>query len=218
MLDNDSEYSETEEDTPLYENCTYIGGCYPEIYAYTPQHALDENLFRELISNKRLIHPHIIISNEMHDHGFPEQFSVGNICVSNSDKHPKCCFCKLSLPVDLTYYTWTEKEKETNKNACYVCYLEHANQLTTLPVTQTIIESGMENVTDWIHIYTHVPPCHPYSENFNDYSVYCNLYPNSTYYGRFAVSSYAYMCGDEFDIVPELSIDSILDKRCPTSL
>jgi hypothetical protein len=85
--------------------------------------------------------------------------------------------------------------------------------LATLPVTQTILESGFENVGDWIEIYAYYPPNHLYSEDFNDYSVYCNLYPNSTYYGRFAVSSYAYMCGDEFDIVPETSIDDIMDKR-----
>jgi hypothetical protein len=137
MFDSDSEYDEPQYgDTPLYENCTHIGGCCPEIYAYTPQHALDENLFRELVSNKRFgkqsdgqsSNPYIRIAEEMECNDFPEQFSVGKICVSNPDKHPKCCFCKLALPVDLTYYTWPinnapQSRGDLNKNACYLCYI-----------------------------------------------------------------------------------------------
>lgn len=237
MFDNENtdevsefELDTSEKDTPLYDNCTHLGGCYPEIYAYTPQRALDENLFRELITNQRLIHPHIRISKEMEANDFPEQFSVGNICVYRSDTHPICRFCNLAMPVDMTYYTWTipttmvdqstidangdiSTENTCSNNACYLCYNERANQLANLSVTQTRIDSGMENLGDWIHIYTYVPPHRPDSEDFNDYCVYCNLHPNSTYYGRFAVSSYVYMLGDEFYQVPELSLDDLLTKR-----
>ena len=209
--ENENESEHGNENEKLYENCTYIGGygC-DEVYAYTPTNELDEELFKLLTNNELLHHPNIEIKNEMNYCAFNcEQFLVGSICLFNDDdddEHPICNICKLTLPVDLEYYT------ENDINVCHLCHNEK-NTNTNMKITK--INSDLDNVKDWVCIFT-------YNDSYSEYGYlmsycyefYCNLNTNSKYYKQFAINKYVDMLGDEFVIIEETCIDSIVNKYC----
>lgn len=201
---------------PLYENCTMIGNGdnLEGIYAYSPPHSLDENLFRSLVSNHRLQRSYVSICDMGTPFPFLETFKVEDIYLMSATKsHPMCSSCGLALPIDLTYYVCG------NQNACHLCYVKNINEWKRASVKKAIIDSGLDNVNDWVRLFDYsYPTDEAYLEMekdgwaLNECELYCNLYPNSVYYGRFAFSYYVSGLGECIDLAPDTSLDSILDQ------
>ena len=139
---------------------------------------------------------------------FGQQAGIGNIPCYYFKKMPKCAMCNYIIPYDIEYYSTEEplkKEKgitigrglETyhSKNAyilCCFCCNDKENMI------KCIQESGVDNLSDWIKIFT--------KKTFFDY--YCNLNPKSKYYKKFACNTRE----DEFFIVKHNSIDKLINK------
>ena len=75
------------------------------------------------------------------------------------------------------------------------------------------ISSGLDNISDWIYIFTIKRTYMEYGfESYYYYEFYCNLHKNSSHYKKFALNSYVDMLGDEIKIIKESSLEEILKK------
>ena len=186
------------DDELLYKNCICISSFENDIYVYSPINKLDEELFKLLTNNKLLkTQKKIIISNKINKIEFYAGFYVvGNIKVDDSD-NPKCNVCNLSLPFDIKYYN------KNDINICYLCY--DNNHINTNDFIIIHLESNLDNIRDWVSIFTFKKP------GFY-YYFYCNLNANSKYYTKFAMSCYTEMLGVTFNIIKETCIEDIINK------
>lgn len=197
-------YSDDEEQDKLYENCALISSVEPDIYAFAPRNRLDKELFLSLINNLQLTelakkHQRMRIETKMTTLYVGEQGFVGSIGVGIFNTHPVCFKCQLTVPADLTYYVDETKQE----NVCSVCYTnenlhENTNTNEFKPI---IIESGLDNVHDWICIFI-----------YNSTEYYCNLNPNSIYYKQFAMNYYITLMGYNFCKLAETSMEEIIQS------
>ncbi len=80
----------------------------------------------------------------------------------------------------------------------------------------TRIDSGVGNVSDWVHIFTYE---YSYDDGYGSLMkefefYYCNLNNASEHFRKFARNCYVDMSGTDFDIIPETSIDMVIKKHC----
>lgn len=217
ILDENKEDYYGDEDNalrqPLYEHCTYVGGYREYLCAYTPENTLDANLFVALTSDSELVnHLNIKVPDTMDRVAFDcEQMGVGDADTWDSDdQHPRCTVCKLCLPIDLDYYT--SNDPDAPRTLCRICAIDQ--DTSALKVTK--IESGIDNVGDWVRIFTYSYSYEDgYGGTMQEYEpYYCNLNAASKHYRKFASNYYTDMLGTYFEIITETSISEIIKKHC----
>lgn len=215
-----------------YIKIVYIGGCFNDgdVFAYAPQNELDKKIFESFQNMDILKSDNIKLQNSMKNPEFNcEHYYVGKIDMND---HPKCSVCKLSLPADLNYYTQQLNSDDLNdsddsddsdnsdisnkyKNTYYLCHLcyDVTNDINKEQFIVTKIDSDLDNIKDWVHIFTYIKHCEEYVYPMNYYTdYYCNLNPNSQYYKRFAMNYYVEMLGDAFRLINEQTIEEIINK------
>ena len=100
------------------------------------------------------------------------------------------------------------KIKLKNKyNLCSECY--KINKKDNLNFVK--ISSGLDNIADWIEIFSIKKY---YMDNgynsFYYYQYFCNLNKNSPHYKKFACQSYREMLGDIIKIIDKTSLEEII--------
>lgn len=174
-----------------------------EALFYSPRNDLDVQFFNELINNKLLDNKFIKKCDIGEDE--TELFHVvyfPKLCLHEDYEHTYCTDCKLQIPIDMEYYNYDE----TNKNICKKCYNKNDYYKNNTYFTKRMIESGLDNINDWIFIFYLVKEC----VSVYCFEVYCNLNENSPYYKRFAVNNCCDSSGEEIIIIKETCIEDIL--------
>ena len=214
---------------PLYMNCDSIYNISnKDLFIYIPTNELDIELYSSLINSKLLKKENIKVSTEIKNLiSWTDFFLLGKVCLFD-DNYNKCNECQLYLPIDLDFYSnKTNKQlqqedikNETKKlidkyNLCKECYSSdkiESDKKQNLNIVK--ISTGLDNVSDWIYIFTIKINYMDYGYESSYYLDYfCNLNKKSPHYKKFGLNSYVEMLGDEFEIIKETSLQEILDEN-----
>lgn len=206
---------------PLYidcESCTNDGP-----FVYGPKNQLDTDLFQLYINSELLKKKNITIAQSMQiPFLHPEFYFLDDLCLYVNDNeyiYNRCNECQLIIPIDMNFYSNKTNIELQNEilspssgklkdkyNLCKEC-CKHK----TVNLHLVKISSGIDNISDWIHIFT-INKTYDSGYNAKPYynQFYCNLNVNSIHYNKFALMEYYDMLGDEFTIIEETCIEEIL--------
>ena len=219
-LINKSESDSDKKIQQLYIDCEEV---YSNLYTYAPKNELDNELFNSITTYELLKKNNIIIEDKINSLNCCEQFSIGKICLYN-DNYNKCNLCELIIPFDMNFYSNKSSEEleqediddkiksfKDKYNLCKICYNENIESNKNL--NKVKISTGIENINDWVSIFTIKEKYFEYGyDAIYYYNFFCNLNKNSSYYKKFASNSYIEMLGESFQIIEQNSLEEILNK------
>jgi len=228
----------------LYKDCEFLRNSDGKLYAYAPKNTLDIELFNALTQTECLTCKgdkfEIKVKNEMNpifvDQEMAELGDAELIWIDEGKNIFTCNECKLIIPFDMEFYSnktnakincsdddssdddSSIKNKDVSDvslnqcNVCKICYdKDKHKELNVVKKT-----TGLDNMLDWIRIFTVKHTYEHYGNMQSDYHEYfCNLNPNSPHYKKFGSCYYVSMYGTVFDIIEEKSIEEIINCKWP---
>jgi hypothetical protein len=200
-------------------------------YFYAPKNTIDKELFYSLKTDPILnsncfsskpslekLHIQLPINiMRLHLHSLDVDYiEIGDILLYGIDPL-RCNKCNIMIPIDMEYYSTNGTPfydicTETHhKNICSVCKLIYAFNDSKSYHKKSIC-SGLENITDWILIFS-VTKTFPISYvNCHSYStihIYCNLNKESKHYQTFAMETFEER-KIKIKILPETTLHKIV--------
>lgn len=201
---------------PLYIDCESGNG--DNQFIYGPKNQLNTDLFQLYTNSELLKKNNITIAQSIQILDLHVEFyRLENICLYD-DNYNQCNKCQLFIPIDMNFYSnktnielqneiLPSGEKLKDKyNLCKECCKYKTDDLHLVKVL-----SGVDNISDWIHIFT-IQLTDGYYKMSYYYEFYCNLNENSIHYNKFALVYNVDMLGDAFTIIKETCIEEILCK------